>query len=340
MFDFLAPSKVLNLKRPEILWLEPKHFEQAIAFLGDRSLLPEAEQWQLYLNRLALLCFEEWLEKTSPLYSIDKTKCSNEVGAIYNLKVNEFKLNLITKEHVLDEEVKIPCVVIDQSHAAHFYVVLEVSEEEQQLIIRGFLRHDRLINYCKQINTWGDNYYRIPLAVFDPEPQHLLFNCDFLDPAAILSLPVAPELNNRVNLGKWLAGVYAPVWKTIEALFGAENYLAGSLRQPGQADSRGKLIDLGLQLQEQKVVLLVNVTEADNQELTVLVQLHPAGDERYLPAKITLILLSQSGERLQEVQARSLDNYIQLRSFKGLSGTLFQLMVSHGGFSVFENFEL
>jgi hypothetical protein len=35
-----------------------------------------------------------------------------------------------------------------------------------------------------------------------------------------------------------------------------------------------------------------------------------------------------------------LDNYIQLRSFKGLSGTLFQLMVSLGQLSIFENFEL
>jgi Protein of unknown function (DUF1822) len=340
MFDFLALSKVPDFKRPEILWLEPKHFEQAIVFLGDKSLLPEAERWQLYLNRLALLRFEEWLKRASPLYSIDKTKCSNEVGAIYNLKINEFKLNLITQEHILDEEVEVPCVAIDQSHAAHFYVVLEISEEEQQLIIRGFLRHDRLINYCKQINSSGNSYYKIPLVLFDPEPQHLLFNCDFLDLAAILPLPVTSKPNNRINLGKWLAGVSTAGWQTIEALFGAENYLAGSLRQSGQADSRGKLIDLGLQLQEQKVVLLVNINETENQELTVLVQLHPASEERYLPYQITLTLLSQSGERLQEVQARSLDNYIQLRSFKGLPGTLFQLMVSHGKFSVFENFEL
>jgi hypothetical protein len=340
MFDFLAPSKVSDLKRPEILWLQPEYFEQAMVFASDKSLLSEADYWQLHLNKLALFCFEEWLKRASPLYSIDKTKCSNEVGAIYNLKINEFKLNLITKEHILDEEVEVPCVAIDRFHAAHFYVILEVSEEEQQLIIRGFLRHDRLISYCKQINTLANNYYRIPLAFFDPEPQHLLFNCDFLDPAAILTLPVASAPNNPTNLGRWLAGVSATGWETIEDLFGTESYLAGSLRQPGQADSRGKLIDLGLQLQDQKVVLLVNITEADNQEFSVLVQLHPASDERYLPNQITLTLLSQSGEKLQAVQSRSLDNYIQLRSFKGLSGTLFQLMVSHNKFSVFENFEL
>jgi hypothetical protein len=339
MFDFLAPSKVSDLKQPEILWLQPEYFEQAI-LTNDKSLLSEAEHWQLYLNRLALLCFEKWLKSFSPLYFIDKTECSNEANAIYNFKINNFRLNLITKEHILDEEVEVPYVAIDQSHAAHFYVVLEISEEEQQVIIRGFSRHDRLINYCKHIDKLTNNSYRVPLAFFDPDPQHLLFNCDFLDPAAILSPPVTLALSNPINLAQWLAGVATTGWQTIEALFDAESYLAGSLRQPGQADSRGKLIDLGLQLQEQKVVLLVNITEADNQEFTVLVQLHPASDERYLPTQITLALLSQSGERLQAVQSRSLDNYIQLRSFKGLSGTLFQLMVSHDNFSVFENFEL
>jgi Protein of unknown function (DUF1822) len=340
MFDFLTLSKVSDLKQPEILWLQPKHFDQAIVFSSNDSVLPEVDRWQLYLNRLALLGFEEWLKRASPSYSIDKTQCINEVGALYHLQINKFKLNLITKEHILDEEAEIPRVAIERSHAAHFYVLLEISEEQQQLIIRGFLRYDRLINYCKQNDNLHNNHYKTPLAVFDPEPQHLLFNCDFLDPATIMPPPVTLEPKNHINLGEWISGVSAVGWQTIDALFGAQSHLAGSLRQPKRGDSRGKLIDLGLQLQEHKVVLLVNVTEADTQELTVLVQLHPVGDERYLPAHITLTLLSQSGEKLQEVQARSLDNYVQLRSFKGLSGTLFQLMVSLGKLSIFENFEL
>jgi Protein of unknown function (DUF1822) len=347
MFDFLSPSKVFNLRQPETLWLQPKHFEQAIVFSNNDSALPEVDRWQLYLNRLALLGFEEWLKKASSWYSIDKTQCMNEVDALYHLQINKFKLNLIIKEHILDEEVEIPLVAIppdgdsciEQSHAAHFYVLLEITEEQQQLMIRGFLRYDRLINYCLQNDTLHNNHYKIPLAIFDPEPQHLLFNCDFLDPDAIMP-PVTLKPNNRINLGEWISGASAVGWQTIDALFGAPSQLASSLRQPKQGDSRGKLIDLGLQLQEHQVVLLVNVTEADTQELTVLVQLHPVGDERYLPAQITLTLLAQSGEKLQEVQARSLDNYIQLRSFQGLSGTLFQLMVSLGKLSVLENFEL
>jgi Protein of unknown function (DUF1822) len=338
MFNFLAPSTNSHHKQPEIILLQPKHFQEAMAYPSDNPSLLEAERWQLYLNALALLGFEEWLKKFASSYSIDKNQCINEVGAVYNLKINKFKLNLIIKEHVLDEEAEVPCAAIHPSCAAHFYVLLEISEEQQKLVIRGFLRHDRLVDYCRRLNTLHNGNYKISLTAFDPEPQHLLFNCDFLDPAAIVRPNLEPR--HRINLGQWLAEVCDGGWQTINDLFDSKSYLAGSLRQPGQGASRGKLINLGLQLQEHQAVLLVNVTEEAAQELTVLVQLHPVGNERYLPAQITLTLLAQSGEKLQEVQARSLDNYIQLRSFKGLSGTPFQLMVSLGEVSVFEDFEL
>jgi hypothetical protein len=71
---------------------------------------------------------------------------------------------------------------------------------------------------------------------------------------------------------------------------------------------RGKLIDLGMELQGQRVVLLVNVTEEADNQLSVLVQLHPAGEERYLPPQIALTLLSQAGKKLQEFRSRTQDN--------------------------------
>ena len=103
---------------------------------------------------------------------------------------------------------------------------------------------------------------------------------------------------------------------------------------------RGKLIDLGMELQGQRVVLLVNVTEEADNQLSVLVQLHPAGEERYLPPQIALTLLSQAGKKLQEVGSRTQDNYIQLKSFKGRSGIPFSIVVSLGDTCLCENFEL
>jgi len=101
-----------------------------------------------------------------------------------------------------------------------------------------------------------------------------------------------------------------------------------------------KLIDLGMELQGQRVVLLVNVTEEADNQLSVLVQLHPAGEERYLPPQIALTLLSQAGKKLQEFRSRTQDNYIQLKSFKGRSGIPFSIAVSLGDIYLCENFEL
>ncbi len=85
------------------------------------------------------------------------------------------------------------------------------------------MRYDRLRNYCHRVSDGLQNdYYQIPLSVFDPEPNHLLFYCDFLEPASIL-LPVistehtaTPEAISEttltasqetpIQLGQWIQG--------------------------------------------------------------------------------------------------------------------------------------
>ncbi|MDJ0675681.1 MAG: DUF1822 family protein [Calothrix sp. MO_167.B42] len=101
-----------------------------------------------------------------------------------------------------------------------------------------------------------------------------------------------------------------------------------------------KLIDLGIQLGNQNVALLINIKEETDGKLAVLVQLHPVNGERYLPPNLQLILLSKAGKNLQEVQSRTHDNYIQLKRFKGEPGKRFQIQVSLANLSITENFEL
>jgi Protein of unknown function (DUF1822) len=351
MFNALAIPARLNLMQSETIWLDPAQFEQARALASPS--VSEACQWQMYLNALALLGFEQWLHKHASNHSVDRTQCINDIGAIYNLKVDEFKLTLIAKEHVLDELAEIPRAAIAQpERVAHFYVLLEISEEQEQMTIRGFLRCDRLMHDLNPVNQQPlqDGYYHIPLSAFDPDPNHLLYYCDFLDPAAIPlpALSIAREAmletafwqETRIELGQWLQDVFAEGWQAIDNLVNPEAYLALSPRNQGKGAKRGKLIDLGMQLQGQSTVLLLNITEDTEENLSVLVQLHPAGQERYLPQKITLTLLSQSGETLQEVRSRTQDNYIQLKSFKGQSGTPFSIMISLGDIFLLENFEL
>lgn len=148
----------------------------------------------------------------------------------------------------------------------------------------------------------------------------------------------------QVNLGKWLQNLFEAGWQPLEALLGTmqSEHLTLSLRSApslSKASARGaKLINLGLQLESQFLVLLVAIASEADRKVSVLVQVHPTQGEIYLPPRIELSLISESGATLQMVQSRSQDNYIQLKRFRGDLGESFDVQVAFGKVSVTENF--
>ena len=182
---------------PEVIWLEPEHFEQASQL--SKRVTDEANQWQSYLNVLALLGFVQWLgERVSDLSinwhnsSVLQPQYANFIEAVCNLKVSEFNLCLITTDNSFDELVSIPRAAIDlPEFVAHFYIIVEVQEEQEQAIVRGILRYDQLNQYRQSahLQVKPDWSYQLPLSLFDAEPNHLLFNLRFLKPKSI-ALPV------------------------------------------------------------------------------------------------------------------------------------------------------
>lgn len=350
MLNSQVNSTDIRLLLSEVIWLELEDFDHAI----DNSKLvnSEAQQWQTYLNTLAMIGCEKWLSTRIPPQKV-VTQEMNVLEEIYNLEVGEFKICPIAIEHVLDEVINIPRTVIEKSElAVHFYVVVEVLEEEEQVIIRGFLRYDELMNYCSQLNLeLRDGFYQVPLSLFDDELNHLLFYYYFSEPLAI-PLPVVSDQssglslqrsldNTRTKLSQWLEGVFEQGWQTIDTLINPEANLALSTRITHRGAKKAKLIDLGVQLGYQTVALLVNITEESDEKFGVLIQVHPTGGERYLPPSLKLTLLSKAGKTLQEVTSRSQDNYIQLKFFKGESGKRFSVELSLGeNIKVKEDFEL
>jgi hypothetical protein len=359
-------SSLINprLLHPELIWLEPEHIEQAKTMselasdrVSDR-LVPEAQQWQGYLNALALLGFEQWLSNRLPEQVIERSrsvsagKSPKPIESACYIKVGGFTICLIAVEHVLDETVQIPQAVVEQPElAAHFYVVQEVSEEQELVTVRGFCRYDELTDYRDRHHYQVQNgYYQLPLAFLDAEPNHLLFYCRSLQPATI-SLPISTTTTaadrflgaltqTTTQLTQWLQGTFGQNWQAIDQLIHPDAYLAFSTRSLESGAKRGKLINLGVQLGQQAVALLVIITPEAEGKLGVLVQLHPTGEARYLMPNLKLSLRSQSGKTLQEVTARSQDNYIQLKPFKGNPGTRFSVAIHLDHDTMEENFEL
>ena len=145
-----------------------------------------------------------------------------------------------------------------------------------------------------------------------------------------------------VNLSRWLEGLYDNAWETIEAFFPpnssslAFNFRSTSGLSTGSIQ-KAKLIDLAMELDSHKVVLLVALLPEVNQQVGIRVQLHPARVE-HLPANIKLVLLSTEGDIIQEVQTRVQDNYVQLKRFDGEVGESFSIQVALNDYQITENF--
>ncbi|MCC5603275.1 DUF1822 family protein [Nostoc favosum] len=346
MINIPTHTTNLRLYLPEVIWLEQTYFDWARDI--SQEVIGELHQWQTYLNALALLGFEQWLREHNPEIV---NRDINIIEAAANLKLGEFKFCLITTEHLLDEVANIPQDAIDRPElAAHFYVLIEVLEEQEEVVIRGFLRYDELIDYRGRNLELNNGYYQVPLSKFDPEPNHLLFYCRFLEPT-IISLPVATSESaagnllkyinvTRTKLSQWLQGIFGENWQVIDSLIDPNANLAWSVRNSKEFIKRGKIINLEMQIGSRNVVLLLNIKAETEQKLGVLIQLHPTGKENFLLPNLKLILLSKAGEILCEVISRGQDSYIQLNPFKGERGKCFSVEVSLEDIRIRENFEL
>lgn len=157
--------------------------------------------------------------------------------------------------------------------------------------------------------------------------------------------------SNENNLSQWLDRLFTTGWEAVENLLAPEQLTpAWGFRsftrkstesEPNNRNnraSRAKLIDLGLQLSDRQIVLLVEIQLEDSGN-AVTVQLHPSRKDLYLPEGLELKVLEASGEVFMRAQARSRDNYIQLL-FSGQPGEIFDVQINLNDAEFTERFKL
>ncbi|MBD2504431.1 DUF1822 family protein [Anabaena azotica] len=205
------------------------------------------------------------------------------------------------------------------------YVIVQVDETNTEAKLLGFI---------KNVTT-----ETIPLNQLQPI-EALIDRLEQLRTSPVDAL---------VNLSQWFIGQCQAGWQTLEDLLNSlEARPAYAFRSPVSTPDavfnlkeavtrRAKLIDLGIQIVNQPVMLIVEIAPEANGQTSVRLQLHSTGEQLYLPAGVELKVLDTSGAIFLEAQARSADNYLQLQ-FRGELEEQFSVQVSLDDMSITENF--
>lgn len=208
------------------------------------------------------------------------------------------------------------------------YVAVEIDESAGEASVLGFSK-----------TAQAD------LLITELLPIEDLIDCLNQSLAPTTTIPVIQR--STVNLSQWLVNVFESSWQTVESLLNSEE-LTPAFRSKSADNtiindnensstiSRAKLIDLGVQIANQPFALIVDFTSVGDRK-DIRLQVHPAGNQIYLPPALQLIVLDETGVVFLEAQARSADNYLQLQ-FSGLPGEKFIVKVALAEASIIEDF--
>lgn len=189
---------------PETIALSPEQIDQAVQLSQN---VPEIQQWQTYLNALALFGVEEWLTGWASDLVLNDADCSlfqsqvqsqthDLMNAVCNLQVGQFKLCVVTVGSFTDKVIYFPRAIIDLPlFVPHFYVLTEVLEEQMQVQVSGYLCGEHLTER-QQFNPLpvnSDNTYTIPSDWFVFDTDQLLADLRLLLPNSSSCVKSSPE---------------------------------------------------------------------------------------------------------------------------------------------------
>ncbi len=174
----------------ESITIESVDINEAIEL--SSAIPDEDRQWQTYINALGLFTFKNWIEeRDSQLIvnwknsTISKPSFANVIP-VTNLEVGNFKVCLVTVGSFCTEQIALSRLVVESpKFIPHFYVFVEVFEEQERGIVRGFITYPQLMGIATQTTLKPDWTYQIPITLFDTEINRLLLYLRALEPQAI-----------------------------------------------------------------------------------------------------------------------------------------------------------
>jgi hypothetical protein len=287
---------------------------------------------QVLYNTLAVLTVKNYLEMLGIATDLSN---SDSWNPIMRICANVADLNVLGLGKLecrplksCDHNCYIPMEVWDLRIG---YVAVKIDESFKQAAILGFV---------PQVATEK-------LAINDVKPVEALID-------RLHDLRIATDKTAVINLKQWFNNIFPTGWETIESFLNPEQLTPAwgfrnvefspknfsELEQTStNSIQRAKLIDLGIQLRNYQVVLLVEITPEANSSIAVALQVHPSPHHAYLPQGLILKVLELSGEVFMQAQSRSQDNFIQLQ-FSGQIGERFAVQIVLDDAELTEQFQL
>lgn len=131
----------------------------------------------------------------------------------------------------------------------------------------------------------------------------------------LLDYLTAKEQSVKVNIRQWLEGVITEGWLNVEEIFNPREL---SLRFARNFSiTKGKKIDIGLQLNGVSVALIVKLNSPisdENQnspDINIMVQVHP-DKSACLPPELKLAVIDEDGKQVDVVISRQNDNWVEI----------------------------
>lgn len=153
----------------------------------------------------------------------------------------------------------------------------------------------------------------------------------------LIAILLQKKQSAPVNLRQWFEGIIEAGWQTMEQLLNLQQVELAFMFRDAVSIARGQQINLGMELGEQSVALIVMIPPAADTEVDIRVQVHPVGGEIYLPSGVKLIISDEAGEPVLDTESREADNFIQLH-FSAELEEKFSATVAWRGKSVAQDF--
>lgn len=172
--DFHSSLDAITLTPADLDWVSQR----------CQASVDETLQWQGFLEHMAICGVQQWLEAGVVDFNIHLESGTSAS----HLRINGYRLQIVPMGSFSDEWVMLTrSQPASPDNQPHLYILVEVIEETDQVIILSGLRGDQLVDVMAQyaIAPNPQTPITLPVTAFTTSPDQILLYLTCLDPATL-----------------------------------------------------------------------------------------------------------------------------------------------------------